>query len=61
MAQAASLAKRHGLRGYDAVQLAATLETHSHLPSVTMLSGDANLNAAAQAEGLAVDDPNSHP
>jgi predicted nucleic acid-binding protein len=61
VAHAASLARTHGLRGYDAVQLAAALETHSQLPSVTMLSGDANLNAAAKAEGLSVDDPNSHP
>ena len=35
VAQAASLARTHGLRGYDAVQLAAALETHSQLPSVT--------------------------
>jgi predicted nucleic acid-binding protein len=61
VAQAASLARKHGLRGYDAVQLAAAIETHSQLPSVTMLSGDANLNAAAQAEGLSVDNPNNHP
>ena len=61
VAQAASLARTHGLRGYDAVQLAAALETHARLPSVTLLSGDAGLNAAAMAEGLSVDDPNSHP
>jgi uncharacterized protein len=61
VARAASLARTHGLRGYDAVQLAAALETYSQLPSVTLLSGDAGLNAAAQAEGLSVDDPNSHP
>ncbi len=59
--QAASLAKKHGLRGYDAVQLAAALETHARIPSLTLLSADADVNAAAQAEGLAVDDPNSHP
>jgi hypothetical protein len=59
--QAASLARMHGLRGYDAVQLAAALEAHSQLPSLTLLSGDADLNAAAQAEGLSVDDPNNHP
>jgi 23S rRNA (adenine2503-C2)-methyltransferase len=45
----------------QAVQLAAALETRSQLPSVTLLSADAGLNAAAQAEGLAVDDPNNHP
>jgi len=61
VAQAASLARTHGLRGYDAVQLAAALETHSQLPSVTLLSADAGLNTAAQAEGMSVDDPNNHP
>ena len=61
VAHAASLARTHGLRGYDAVQLAAALETHSQLPSMTMLSGDGDLNAAAQAEGLTVDNPNNHP
>ncbi len=61
VAHAASLARTHGLRGYDAVQLAAALETSLQLASVTLLSSDANLNAAAQAEGMAVDDPNRHP
>jgi hypothetical protein len=28
---------------------------------VTLISADQPLNAAATAEGLAVDDPNSHP
>lgn len=59
--QAAVLARKHGLRGYDAVQLAAALEAQARLPSLTLLSADAALNAAARAEGLAVDDPNSHP
>jgi predicted nucleic acid-binding protein len=61
VAQAAALARKHGLRGYDAVQLAAALETQSRLATLTLLSSDADLNAAALAEGLAVDDPNSHP
>jgi predicted nucleic acid-binding protein len=58
---AASLARSHALRGYDAVQLAAALEIHSQAPSLTLLSADADLNAAARAEGLSVDDPNAHP
>jgi uncharacterized protein len=58
--QAAALARTHGLRGYDAVQLAAALDTQARLPSLTLLSTDADLNAAAWAEGLSVDDPNSH-
>ena len=59
--QAAALARQHGLRGYDAVQLAAALETQARLPSLTLLSADADLNAAALAEGLPVDDPNNYP
>jgi predicted nucleic acid-binding protein len=61
LSQAASLARVHALRGYDAVQLAAALEIHALAPTLTLLSADAELNAAATAEGLAVDDPNSHP
>ena len=59
--QAATLARRHALRGYDAVQLAAALEIHATDPSLTLLSADAELNTAATAEGLSVEDPNSHP
>jgi uncharacterized protein len=60
------LAERHGLRGYDAVQLAAALElqttlTASGLPTLTLVSADAELNAAAVAEGLMVEDPNLYP
>lgn len=61
VAQAATLARGHALRGYDAVQLAAALEVHSQAPTLTLISADADLNAAAHAEGLAVDDPNTHP
>jgi uncharacterized protein len=49
------------LRGYDAVQLAAALEIHFQIPSLTLLSAGVDLNAAAAAEGLSVDDPNTHP
>jgi len=64
--EAANLAKKYALRGYDAVQLAAILETEkerlaSGLPSLTLLSADTDLNAAATAEGLTVDNPNNHP
>jgi predicted nucleic acid-binding protein len=58
---AAVLARTHGLRGYDAVQLAAALEVWSHIPTTVLISGDGDLNAAAAAEGMAVDDPNTHP
>ncbi len=63
--EAARLAEKHALRGYDAVQLAAALETNAKraarkLPSLTLLSADTDLNAAAIAEGLTVDNPNNH-
>jgi len=63
--EAANLVKKHALRGYDAVQLAAALETEMErltvgLSSLTLLSADMNLNAAAVSEGLTVDNPNNH-
>ena len=63
--EAARLAEKHAPRGYDAVQLAAAIETQAKratrsLPSLTLLSSDTDLNAAAIAEGLTVDDPNNH-
>ena len=62
--RAADLAEAHALRAYDALQLAAALEIDAHLKSVgaaiTLVSADGALNTAAIAEGLAVDDPNTH-
>lgn len=62
---AAELAQKHGLRAYDAVQLAAALDTGRVVSQVdstelTLVSGDLDLNAAAAAEGLNVEDPNTH-
>lgn len=63
---AGDLAIFHALRAYDAVQLAAALEINSVLKSggaapITLISADGALNDGAIAEGIAVDDPNSHP
>lgn len=63
---ASLLAESHALRGYDAVQLAAALEINNDplslgLSTVTLISVDVSLNSAGIVEGLAVDDPNSHP
>lgn len=65
VAQAESLAEKHALRGYDAVQLAAAIQVNAAFvaagqPAVTLISADLELNAAAAAEGLGVDDPNTH-
>ena len=64
--RAMSLAEAHGVRGYDAVQLAAALEVNAllvagALPPLLLVSADSELNAAATAEGLAIEDPNAHP
>ena len=59
--KATALADSHALRAYDAVQLAAALEIHALAPTLTLISADGELNTAATAEGLAVDDPNAHP
>jgi predicted nucleic acid-binding protein len=63
--QAMTLADRHALRGYDSVQLAAALAFNSEALSVgtsaTLVSSDSELNAAAAAEGLTVEDPNRYP
>jgi hypothetical protein len=66
VARAMSLADVHGLRAYDAIQLAAMLETNAlrrglPVPPLTLISADDELNAAAQAEGVTVEDPKSHP
>lgn len=66
ISRAMDLAEGHGLRGYDAVQLATALQlevqaVRTGLGRLVFISADAHLNAAAAAEGLAVDDPNAHP
>ena len=60
------LADVHALRAYDAVQLAAALELDARwrsagLGGITLVSADTSLNAAATAESVAVEDPNTHP
>ncbi len=64
--EAMRLGNAHSLRAYDAVQLAVALEVNrSHqadgFAPVTLISADRDLNAAAIAEGVTVEDPNSHP
>ncbi len=64
--EAMSVARKHGLRAYDAVQLTAALELNrlnraDDYGPVTLVSADRELNNAAMAEGLTIDDPNSHP
>jgi predicted nucleic acid-binding protein len=63
---AIELTRHQKLRGYDAVHLACalfvqeTLLRHG-LPAPVLLSADLELLTAAQNEGMATDDPNTHP
>ncbi len=64
--QAMQLTRRHRLRGYDAVHLACALAVNrilrdQDLPPLIFIAADHDLLIAAQAEGLAVDNPNDHP
>jgi predicted nucleic acid-binding protein len=61
-----SLAEEHGLRGYDAVHLAAALELQDRrramqLPLLTFVSADDDQLRAAAAEGCPKENPNWHP
>ena len=64
--RAMDLAQMYGLRGYDAVQLAASLDVNTErrgygFAPLTLISADTDLNQAAIAEGLTIENPNDHP
>jgi predicted nucleic acid-binding protein len=66
IAEAVNLAKKHGLRGYDAVQLTVALEITKELnllgfSPLTFVSADNDLNTAAKTESLTVENPNNYP
>jgi predicted nucleic acid-binding protein len=67
LADAERLAEIHGLRAYDAVQLAAAAaDLHRErlangLSRPTLISADQELNVAAMSERIHVDDPTAHP
>jgi uncharacterized protein len=61
-----AIAEKRGLRGYDAVQLAAgcavnTVCIANGLPPIIFVSADNELNLAASAEGLLIENPNNYP
>jgi predicted nucleic acid-binding protein len=63
--QACISIEHHPLRAYDAVHLATALLIHRQLldagaSPLVFLAADDHLVAVAQAEGLAVDNPNDH-
>ena len=60
------MVERHGLRGYDAVHLAAAydvaaVQRQGGADPLTFVSADDDQRQAAAAEGLVVEDPNAHP
>lgn len=64
--RAMSLAVTYSLRAYDAVQLAGLEEIQIErytdgLAPITFASSDLDLNAAATALGIAIEDPNQYP
>lgn len=61
-----TLAQTYGLRGYDAIQLAAGCAVNAHciansLPPVIFVSADDELNVAASSESLVIENPNNQP
>jgi predicted nucleic acid-binding protein len=60
-----TMAEAHALRGYDAVQLGAALETNGRRVALgatplMLITGDVEMLTAAAAEGLLTDNPNVH-
>ncbi len=68
--RAMTLIEAHPLKGYDGVQLAAAVEVNTlalaigimaiGMPALTLVSADKQLNRAAVAEGLTVENPQNH-
>ncbi len=65
LTDAMTLAEKHGLRGYDAVQLASAVEANNArvrvgLAPLVFVAADSDLLAAAVAEGFMTENPNNH-
>ena len=63
ISSAIRLTRQHRLRGYDAIHLACAISLNATLTAgnaaeLIFVAADANLLAAAQAEGLAAENPN---
>ncbi len=63
---AVNLAETYCLRGYDAVQLSAAIKISKQISSLKLgslvfVSADNELNTAANAKGLTVENPNNYP
>ncbi len=60
VSRAVTLTQQHRLRAYDAIQLATALVAAAVLPGIAFVAADNDLLHAAQAEGLAVENPNHY-
>ncbi len=65
LSEASLLVRLHGLRSYDAVQLAVAgnfnrRQIEMNLPVVTFVSADNELLAAAKSEGLLIENPSNY-
>lgn len=58
--QAGLLAQARRLRAADAIQLASALRAAESVPDILLLTADLEMIAAAQAEGLQVENPNRY-
>ena len=58
--QAGLLAQARKLRAADAVQLASALRAAESVPDILLLTADLEMIAAAEAEGLHVENPNRY-
>lgn len=58
--RAAALTRVHRLRAADAIQLASVLRLAQRIPSILLVTADLEMIAAAQAEGLQVENPNRY-
>jgi predicted nucleic acid-binding protein len=66
VARAMTLIETYKLRGYDGVQVAAAIEINNQvlalgMPALTLVAADDDINTAAPAEGLTVENPHNHP
>lgn len=61
LTEAAELALRHPLKGYDAVQIATAAAVQRRFVALTFISADKQMLRAAQTEGMQTDNPELHP
>lgn len=64
--EALRLVEIYGLRGYDAIQLSAAIQTNGErlsqgMAALILVSADTEINNAAQVEGLTIENPNNYP